>query len=766
MTQALIGKCLIMKNSSGDHRKTIRIIHIDRSSNLVFYIGFPQVRKKRMVNYVGAPRVMTLDDIEKAVNDKEHNTLSDFKVPEHWLWSEDDLTDSVYKNNLQRRDRKKREKWKAVRDKSYALIQPFVEGRALHAIVMDPDLPVWPKKRAAELNVGSVVKISRALNAYLLGMGIKNALMPNYANCGLPGEQKFSTKDTGRPSIAALELGQKKVKPNLSSDTRIKLALGWKRYKKRGVSDRVALNKTKLDYFVKSISFGRNEKKVELLPESHDISEQMFRYWGQRSEKALSAKQLNRGLTLEKDEVQRRLNRARDRYDTVNGVGYIDSTSADQTLISSIHPLKRLKSPWRTEVMAASVDYIFGVYVGFESASASTALLSILSAATDKVEFCARYGHTITADEWLSCTFNTFEMDNGEGKGQLAMYTIEQMETSASYGAVYDAINKAASESGHHQRQKRNDHLMPGTTLGRQKIRGEQDRMLHAGLRFDDYMHLYIKETLFHNNKAYIDPTRLEMYPGLKERTRRGVVEWMIKHHYLSSATLDLDVLRVTCLPKFDAVMHIDGIHLYKPGSGSKEIIRNLVYRGEYLIESGLLNKCSRRAMQLKVHMNPVDLTHIWVNLNGLKRFDLASGDRDFEDVTLIDWLAITRDDKLAEFLSRKVRSQHEVEHLAEIKVRNKKGLTIKKELESSQGKMTKTAMKRDIRLMTSVEKAIHTGIPVDESLLDTSIQKSQPMPIQRPVDTSFKRTNSITDLWDDMVSGIYRAQEGGLDAE
>jgi hypothetical protein len=709
---------------------------------------------------------MTLDDLEKAVNDYEQNTLLDFKVPEHWLWSEDDLTDSVFKNNVQRRDRKKRERWKGVRDKSYALIQPFVEGRALAAIVMDPEFPGWPKKRAAELNVGSVVKISRALNAYLLGMGIKNALMPNYSNCGLPGEQKFSTKDTGRPSIAARELGQKKVKPNLSADTRSKLALGWKRHKKRGVSDRVALNKTKLDYFVQSISFGRNKKRVELLPEASDISEQMFRYWGMRSEQALSAKQLNRGLTLEKDEVQRRLNRARDRYDTVNGVGYIDSTSADQTLISSIHPLKHLKSPWRTEVMAASINYIFGVYVGFESASASTALLAILSAATDKVEFCERYGHTITADEWLSCTFNTFEMDNGEGKGQLAMYTLEQMGISASYGAVHDAINKAASESGHHQRQKRNDHLMPGTTLGRQKIRGEQDRMLHAGLRFDDYMHLYIKEALFHNNKAYIDPPRLEMYPGLKERTRRGVVEWMIKHHYLSSATLDLDVLKVTCLPKFDAVMHIDGIHLYKPGSGSKEIIRNLVYRSDYLIVSGLLNTCSRRAMQLKAHMNPADLTHIWVNLNGLKRFDLSSGDRDFEDITLIDWLAITQDNKLAEYLSRKVNSQHEVEHLAEIRDRNNKGLNKKKELEKSQGKMTKTAMKRDIRLMTSVEKAIHTGMPVDESLFDTSIQKNQTLPIQRPVDTSIKKTNSVTDLWDDMATGIYRAHEGDSNAK
>lgn len=47
---------------------------------------------------------------------------------------------------------------------------------------------------------------------------------------------------------------------------------------------------------------------------------------------------------------------------------------------------------------------------------------------------------------------------------------------------AYDAINKAQGESGHHQRQKRIDHLTPASTLGRRKHRGEADRALSAGL--------------------------------------------------------------------------------------------------------------------------------------------------------------------------------------------------------------------------------------------------------------------------------------------
>jgi hypothetical protein len=762
MSQSWIGKCIVQKSATGKMILTSRIIYVNLAQELLIHVPFPKSKGKRLSNYVPAPRATSAIGLSKALENPQMCELVDFKTPEHWLWTDDQLESELTKNPS-RRYRRKLARWKEVRDRSYELIRPFVERCTVQEILGYPELKTWPAQRAQELGLKSAVKIRRALHAYLLGLGDKRALMPGYGNCGVPGQQKFSTKVTGRPTIEARMLGEKKHKPSLSSETRIKLALGWRRHKAKGVSDRVALAKTLNEYFVKSVTPSAQGIKVDLLPEAFDISQAMFRYWGLRSQKTLRSIELNRGLLASRDETQRRMQKARDRYDTLNGVAYIDSTSTDQTLISSIHPLKRLKSPWRTEVMGASIDYIFGIYVGFEAASATTALLAILSAATDKVAMCARFGHTIEARDWYSSTFNLFEADNGEAKNKLTMYTLQELSTSASYGKVYDAINKAPQESGHRKRQKRNDHLLPGTTMGRSKIRGEADRMESAGLRFDDYMHLLIGEILRHNNSEYIDPTRLEMYSGLKERTRRGIVEWMIEHHYLSSSPMDIDVLKVTCLPRFDASMHADGIHLFVPGSGGKTLIRRLVYRSEYLVTQGLLHQSRRKVNKLVVHMNPMDLSHIWANIDGLKRFDLVTGDEDFAGVSLYDWHSISEDDKLAKFLSNKFETQHLADKLANIQSRLKAGKVAQKEAIKIHGKPTKTEMKRDVRAMTEIEKAIQTGMPVKQPLPWESEKTEQAEKLisanQMVPQTHLASSN---DLWLDIAAEIYEGRSGG----
>ncbi len=762
MSQRWIGKCIVQKTSVGKAVHTFRIIYVDMAEGLVVCVPFPKTKNGKQNNYVAAPRFISAIDLAKDLENSEKFSLVDFKAPEHWLWADAQMEAELTNSSPLMRHRRNLSKWKAIRDNSFELIRPFVEKRTIQEILTDRNLQSWPNLRAQDLGLKSSTKIRRALHAYLLGMADKRALMPGYANCGGPGNQKFSTTDTGRPSIAARIENQKKSRPCLTPDTRSKLMLGWKRHKRQGVSDQVALAKTRNDYFVKAITPSKHGVRIELKPEAFDISPQMFRYWGLKDPQALRSIDIRRGLSPARDEIQRRLNKARDRYETLNGVAYIDSTSTDQTLISSIHPLKRLKSPWRTEVLGSAIDYIFGIYVGFEAASATTALLAILNAASDKVALCARFGHTIEPRDWYSCTFNTFETDNGEGKGKLAMYTLEQMSMTASYGKAYDAINKSPNESGHHQRQKRNDHLMPGTTMGKQKVRGEKDRAQIAGLRFDDYMHLLLKEILHHNNKDYIDPPRQEMYPGLKERTRRGVVEWLMEHHYMSSSPVDIDILRVTCLPRFEASMHGDGIHVFVPGSGGKQLIKKLVYRNEFLLTHGLLHKSRQKVHKLEVHLNPIDLSHVWANIGGLQRFDLVSGDHDLAGVTLIDWLAITEDDKLSAFLANKIETQHLSEKLANIDHRYKEGRKVRQEAIKQHGKPTKTEMRRDIRLMTDMEKAVLTGVPLKEDPLKlalpdqthrmTGIFESPPQTI----------TNSNVDHWLDIAAQLYEEQSRG----
>jgi hypothetical protein len=287
--------------------------------------------------------------------------------------------------------------------------------------------------------------------------------------------------------------------------------------------------------------------------------------------------------------------------------------------------------------------------------------------------------------------------------------------------------------------------------------------MEKAGLRFDDYMNLLIGEILRHNNNEYIELPRLEMYPGIKERTRRGVVEWMIEHHYVSSSPMDIDVLRVTCLPRLDASMHADGIHLFVPGSGGERLIRRLVYRSEYLLTQGLLHQSRRKVNRLVVHMHPMDLSHIWANIDGLKRFDLATGDQDFKDVTLMDWLSISEDDKLARFLSSKYETQHLADKLANTANRYKAGKKAQHEAIKTHGKPTKTEMKRDVRVMTEMEKAIQTGMPVKQPLPwePNEVDKTAKQ-IPEPVMGPRLQTSSFNDLLLDIAAEVYEKRRRG----
>lgn len=147
------------------------------------------------------------------------------------------------------------------------------------------------------------------------------------------------------------------------------------------VSVKEALASTKGAYLATSVQWEGRRCKAEYIPEAKFITEQMFRYWGERAEGGLTAQQIERGETLGRREYLRRTSTMKGRFRTANQVAFVDSTSTDQTLISAASSLKVLSAPWRTEVLGGCIDYIYGIYVGFEAPSAMTALLAILNAA-------------------------------------------------------------------------------------------------------------------------------------------------------------------------------------------------------------------------------------------------------------------------------------------------------------------------------------------------------------------------------------------------
>lgn len=711
MLEIKIGCVLLEHRASSEPKLYGRVVHLDKQLNLLIIVRFPgQDKHGHQKNYVCRPVINDLNAWERKILDKKFS-VAEFDSPSHWLLTSDQLRSNA-STGLMHSSRRNLKLWLKRRSEAYRLIRPFVHGRTIEEIVMNPAFVGWPERRALELNLKNCARIQRTLNAYILALGNRNGLLPWYSHCGNPGQPKFSRTKTGRP-ICETEVEQRGHEGmNCDQFTRIHFALGWKKYKKRGVSVRTAFNRTLNSWFAKSVIWDGPNAKVTLRPEALKFTSKQFVYWGMRGNDALSAIAINKGETAARRTWQRRQGNIKDRHLSVNGEAFVDSTSCDQTLVSCASRLKVLSSPWRTDVLGAATDYIFGHHVGFESPSQTTTLMAILHAAEDKVEYCARYGIRIRPRDWLSMTFRQIVTDNGEGKGELAMAALEDMEGGASFGAAYDAINKATSESQHASTQAHVDHLMPGSTMGRRAERGEASRTSLARQNLFEYMPQLINHVLHHNNNEIINLPTIEMRRDGVEPTRRGIVEWMIANGYSTSAPTDFQSLRIRCLPRLQACLQYDGIHLYDPTFNGKRIIPSLVYSSDWLRGTALLSQGRRR--HLEVHLNPSDLTKIWVNLAGLKSMTLQSRDSDLHELTLLDWLTISCDDRIRSFLGKAIKIQEGVNAVAtlnrSVQIANKERNA---EIKSLGAKPKKSELKRDRRENTNLEKIAMTGVPV-----------------------------------------------------
>lgn len=733
-----------------------RVIYIDKQEGIVVLMRFPKKNKRgHNSNYVLAPRLMSLSSLQR---DLKPGGLSivEYEMPSHWLLTDEQLQANT-QAGLLKPSRRNLPQWIKSRDKAYELIKPLVHDRSIKDILLDPTLPGWPTKRAKELNLKGCSQIQRALNAYLLSLGIKNGLLPWYAGCGEPGKAKVSRNKTGRPREFQNPDSPRPDGRNCGEVVREIFILGWAKYKKPGVSVNEAFHKTLLEWFCQSIEWDGTTPKVKLRPDACHYTVEQFEYWGKKGPDALSAKDIEQGETPAKRQYLRRQGKMSDRFQTANGDAFLDSTSCDQSMVSCASRLKNLSSPWRTDVLGASIDYIFGHHVGFESPSQTTALMAILHAAEDKVEYCARYDVKIKPGDWHAMTFRNILMDNGEGKGQLVLKTLEDMECNAMFGAAYDAINKSPLESKHKQTQKALDHRLPGSTQGRRARRGEENRAKLAILHFFEYMPLLIKHVLHHNNKARIVLPTLEMRRDGVEPTRRGVLEWMIHNGYTTSAPRDLADLRVRCLPRLRGSVQADGVHLFDPTFNGNRIIPGLVFTSDWLMRSGLLERAQRRRLHMEVHLNPSCPANAWINLNGLKQLHLKTADPDMHEMTLLDWLSISRDDRLVGYLHRVDATKEGVTLAATIKQVTANAQKEKKAEAKARGKPPSTEeLKSGKRMNTAVERTALTGVP------HVPKPKKNPptLPKDEPLTTSSGNPPNAASAYADIIRSL-RNREG-----
>ncbi|MFZ4288018.1 hypothetical protein [Variovorax sp. HJSM1_2] len=651
----LIGKVIRCHTDDG-YTDVGRVVHIDGNREIAYFIPCPASRRSSKSHrswHVPSARRMRITDLTSTDHNRELNgalTLVDFVPPPQWRLTDAQLEDGVCLNGLVGK-RSQMKKWLVDKQEMLRWITPIIDNYSVADLLEFDAFLAAVNQRAKELEHKDASRVRRALLLWLFGCGDPNALLPCKFRRGGTGVLREFKSKPGRPPKDYLA-GRKDTKGYITTQAdRANLAKGWRRYMKKGGSVYQAYLFTCAEYWPGPEAVtGENGEQLWLAHPDNRPTENEFRNAAEKRG-ATRARRLNIDDQLH-DLTERAL-----RGSSKNGVraigqlGLIDSTSEDQTPVSSVSPLLVLPSSFRTVVMDVRSEYILGIYSGFENPSTLTSLLAILNAASSKVEFCAKYGITITEEEWFARMPKSIRGDNGELKSELGIETLTVIGTSMEFTASYAAVLKNLIEASHRSIHAQADHQSAASTKGRRRVRGEPDRKKEACRTFEQNMYFVIKAILRHNN---IVPVPHLITPAMQrdgvKPTRAAIYEWYVKNGFVASAPSDLDSLRTRCLPSLNGVIHREGIRLYNPANPT-ELIDGLIFNSTWLRQSGLCNKSSKRAEERRVEIkiSPDELGHCYFEWGGeLRRLENQSLDADTRGLNLLEYLQFADERKSA----------------------------------------------------------------------------------------------------------------------
>jgi len=330
------------------------------------------------------------------------------------------------KNLLDSADKKRKaqvERDLRLRDQRYEVVKTVLhpgEGRngilTANEALSDPSGLRAGISRATEIHHVTRTTARHVVHLFWSGGSQLNALMPRYDRCGLRGHSKKSQKKLGRPS--RLFKGGMTTNPGFVLDDRAKRCIAWGYAlvnRERTLRDAYLLMSSR--YWANHSIAPDGKVVATLLPEDLRPTFAQFLYWGRKLVKK-AVREVLLGPSKYRQATQARGGSAQDQVCMVGQIGQFDGTSTDLYLCSLSSRLKKLPSMTRSILKDVRSDLIVGIYTGWDAPSPTTALKTLLNAVDDKVSFCARFGITITPDDWPSFLPRTILADNGEMKGE------------------------------------------------------------------------------------------------------------------------------------------------------------------------------------------------------------------------------------------------------------------------------------------------------------------------------------------------------------
>ena len=411
------------------------------------------------------------------------------------------------------------------RDKAWDLIRD--------AVTNEPDIYDSHKRRTILLGIEAatgtkVPNLYKYIGKYWRYGKIPDALLPDYSACGKRRDPyKESSKRPGRPKVpgaAGKKLEAKDLRNFRKSFTKYYLG-----------KEKLSLEKTYIrmvgDFYTIKDKDGNS---VAQMDPDQIPSRQQFLYWHRKNRDTLEEVLSRDG---ERSYPLRHRGETGRTETHLRGPGIacqIDATTADICLVSRDDRTAIIGRPTMYFQMDSFSHIVTGMNISLDPPSWENAARTILNSVEDKVEYCAKYGITITEAEWPCMHFPSVILaDRGEMESRTADLLCKHLGIAA--GKVEKDFRQRCAK----------------------------DYRLDSALDLYEFTAIIIRCVLQYNNYHYMEAFRKT--PQMRQLHVKPIPKdiWDFGIRYMSGGlrTMDREHVRYHLLPKGEASVTRFGIH-------------------------------------------------------------------------------------------------------------------------------------------------------------------------------------------------------------
>ena len=241
----------------------------------------------------------------------------------------------------------------------------------------------------------------------------------------------------------------------------------------------------------------------------------------------------------------------------------IDATTADICLVSRDDRTAIIGRPTMYFQMDSFSHIVTGMNISLDPPSWENAARTILNSVEDKVEYCAKYGITITEAEWPCMHFPSVILaDRGEMESRTADLLCKHLGIAVENAPPYRGDLKGIIEK-HFDLINIDMASLPGKVEKDFRQRCAKDYRLDSALDLYEFTAIIIRCVLQYNNYHYMEAFRKT--PQMRQLHVKPIPKdiWDFGIRYMSGGlrTMDREHVRYHLLPKGEASVTRFGIH-------------------------------------------------------------------------------------------------------------------------------------------------------------------------------------------------------------